>query len=290
MTTQPLQITRDRVARSTAGLPSCPSIVLKILKTLDDPDANLHLLVNYIEHDAVIAGRVLSVANRADSRHVESKVSDIYTATALIGLRRVREVVIAATLVDFMKDIAPDSMPASLLEYFWRDSVVTAVCCVEVARETALDVSLELALITGLMHNIGQLWLARFEPARFESARRASQDKHLTMNVAEVDMFGVDHATVGAWLSESWGLNESITQAIGHHHRPGNFAREPLVAVVHVGQNLGNALDLAHSPHSAVTWISPDCSDLLGMDWTGPAHDLFGRIEARAQHALEMLH
>jgi HD-like signal output (HDOD) protein len=289
MTTEPLPITRDRVGGSTDGLPSFPSIVLKILETLDDPDANLRLLVDYIEHDAVIASRVLSVANRADSSHVGSKVSDIFAATALIGLRRVREVVIVATLVDFMKDIAPDSMPASLLEYFWRDSVVTAVCCVEVARETALDVSLELALITGLMHNIGQLWLERFEPARFESVMRTSQDKHLTMSVAEVDMFGVDHATVGAWMSESWGLTESITLAIGHHHRPGDFAREPLVAVVHVGENLGNALDLAHSPHSAVAWISADCCDLLGMDWTETAHDLFGRIEARAQHALVML-
>lgn len=285
----PVPVTADRVAQSLDGLPSFPGIVQKILDTIDDPDSNLHALVDYIERDAVIASRVLSVANRADSTHVGSRVTDVFAATSLIGLRRLREVVIVAVLVDFLRDLAPDSMPAVLLDFFWKDSVVTAVSCVEVAREARCDVSLELALIGGLVHNIGQLWLERFEPARFEAAMAAAAENRLDVCAAEVDAFGVDHAQVGAWLAAAWGLSEVLVKVIEQHHRPLQPAAQPLVAVVHVGEILSNALDLARSPYSAVTRLSQECCDVLGLAWGERAHGLFGRIEARAHHALAMM-
>lgn len=117
----------------------------------------------------------------------------------------------------------------------------------------------------------------------------AAADNRLDVCAAEVEAFGVDHAQVGAWLAGAWGLSEVLAKVIGQHHRPVDFAAEPLVAVVHVGEILSNALDLAQSPHSAVTWLSQECCDVLGLEWGDQAHGLFGRIEARARHALVMM-
>jgi hypothetical protein len=58
-----------------------------------------------------------------------------------------------------------------------------------------------------------------------------------------------------------------------------------LVAVVHIGEVLNNALNLSHTRPPHVRWISEACCSLLGTDWGPDSQRLFGRIEARSRHA-----
>lgn len=275
-------VSRDEVVTRIDEMPSFPRIVTDILATLDDPEANLNVLVNFIEHDPVITARVLSLAN-VTSSHTRrmSAIRDIFTATSLIGMGCVRQMAVIGSLGDFFNGDARSRMPAS----YWQHSVAVGVCCEELALHVKVPVSVEISLVAGLLHDVGQLWLYRFRPEAFREIWSEALDHKHGIELVERARFGVDHATIGTWLVEHWGLQPAIAAAISHHHAPEGALEEPLVCLVHVAEVLANALDLAGRTENRVTSISAAACRKLGLVWNDAVRPLFGRMEARSRHA-----
>lgn len=281
-----IPLTQEGVIASSDQLPAFPRLVTQILATLANPDASLNVLAQYIEHDPVIAGRVLSLANRAAThRRISAPVSDVFTAISLIGLSQVRQTALMSSLSEFLGGVAPTAKK----HYFWEHSVVVGVGCVELAPYATRPVNVDAALIAGLLHDIGQLWLARFKGDAFRRACSNSQLNNVGIEVSELAIFGVDHSQIGAWLAANWGLSDDIVNAIACHHAPDTLADEPLVAVVHVAEVLSNALDITGNAESRVTTVSDTACARLGLEWGDETPQLFGRIEARSRHAMAFL-
>jgi len=211
-------------------------------------------------------------------------VTTVFAALQLVGMARVRELVLSLKINDFLRELAPQSR----FEALWAHSLASAVCGVELAHFTRLDVDVDASLITGLLHDVGHLWLLRFEPEGAERARQLAAQQGIDMDAAERTVLGTDHAMVGSWMAQHWGLPAPMVKGIRFHHQPQGGLPEPLVAVTHVGHILGNALRLSPGPAEPVRWISPECCKLLGLAWDDQAQSLFGRIEARSRHAFHL--
>lgn len=269
------QISQDEVVASRDSLPSFPRVIEDILVTLDDPDANINLLVSHVERDPVLAARIFSQANAAASRtRHHATVRDLYTATSLIGLTRLRQATIMTRLAGFLRSVLPPGFAPG----FWEHSTAAGISAQQLAAYIRQPG--DTALITGLLHDIGQLWLARTEPEAFFTAWHAAANHTKTIETAEQECFGVDHAVIGAWLAESWGLPKVICDAIHHHHAPDNGPADILVPLIHVAEVLSNALDLSASGSARVSYLSAKACERLGLKWDESAHTLFGRIEA----------
>jgi HD-like signal output (HDOD) protein len=268
-------VTQDEVVAMRDALPVFPRVIDDILATLDDPDANLNLLVGYVGRDPVLAGRVFSQANAAASHTRRSAaVRDLYTATSLIGLQKLRQTAITTSLAGFLHG----ALPAGLSPGFWEHSAATGVCAQQVA--SCAHQSADAPLIAGLLHDVGQLWLYRFEPQAFMAAWQDAVEHKTTIVEAERERFGVDHAVIGAWLAESWGLPPGLCQAILCHHAPDASLPDMLVATVHVAEVLSNALDVSGGKATRVTYLSAQACELLGLTWDESANALFGHIDA----------
>lgn len=280
-------VTQDEVIRMADQLPSFPSIVTEILDTLDDPDANLKLLASFILLDPVITARVLSVANLA-AAHTRrtAAVKDIYTATSLIGMSRVREMALISSIGGYLDHLTPGNAGAR----FWRHSVSVAVCAVEVALHVQTPVSIDVALISGLLHDVGQLWLHRFRPDAFRAALSTSDSQRRRIEQVEFEHFGVNHCVIGRWLANQWALPPGIGQAIDGHHNPDALLDDPIVPIVHIAEVLCNALDLGNHPDNHVSHISSAACRKLGLVWDDNVRPLFGRIDARSRHANAFFH
>lgn len=272
-----------RIVIANAGiLPAFPRTVLEILATIDDPDANMQVLVRCIKVDPAIAAQVLDLANRAEIRGWrEAGITDLYTATSLIGLRRVREIALISSLQEFSLGLN-GGQP---IERVWQHSVGVGVCCEELVLETGVDVSVDTALIAGLLHDVGQLWLHAFDATRAGTCWSAVRGSGRRIEDIERAAFGVDHAQIGAWLAGHWGLPQSVREAIGGHHAPPPDALAPLTALVHVAEVMSHALELGGSHDTKVTQLSGAACRRLGLRWGAETQDLLGRMEARAQHA-----
>jgi putative nucleotidyltransferase with HDIG domain len=281
MMTEP-EITRDVVIERSSSLPAFPLVIRQIVATIDDPEASTEMLAGHIRHDPVIAARVLSLANAAATgTRRQTSTHDIFTAASLIGMNRVREMALLAGVSGFVADMAPPGMTAT----FWQHSVAVGVCSEEIALHTAAPASASAALIAGLLHDVGQLWLYRFNADRFSEAWPHALAHGIAIEQAERECFGVDHTVIGAWLAEHWTLPAGIVAAIRGHHAPELALGEPLVPVVHVAEVVSNALDLTGREENHVTSISSAACRALGLTWDERARVLFGRVEARSRHA-----
>jgi putative nucleotidyltransferase with HDIG domain len=280
MTTTP--VTQELVIEKAAELPGFPRVITEIIATLDDPEANLNVLSQLIKLDPVIAARVLSLANTAASRtRNQAEIRDIYTATSLIGMGRVRQMAMISSCTDYFDKIAP----ANMTSMFWQHSVAVGICGEEIALYVEKPVSSGAALIAGLLHDVGQLWLYRFSPEGFRAAWSNALAHSGGIEEAEREQFGADHSVIGAWLAEYWQLPPPIIAAIRFHHACDGALDQPIVPVIHVAEVLSNALDLAGRKENHVTHISSAACRSLGITWNDDVRTLFGRIDARSRHA-----
>lgn len=267
-------ITRDDVRRNQHLLPAFPRSIERMLATLDDPDANLNLLVSLIERDPALIARILEQANAVAVRaRPEMRICNLFTATSLIGLARVRRTVIATSMAGFLRG----TLPPGLAGQFWEHSCAVGVCAQQLAVHCHRPT--DIALIAGMLHDVGQLWLYRQSPEAYMAASAERRRENCSIEQAERRQFGVDHAVVGAWLAEDWGLAPELQDALRYHHDPDRAPGEPLVALAHVAEVLSAALGL-NGDDSRVTYLSPQACATLKLEWDESSLALFGRIEA----------
>ena len=275
-------LTRDEVIERSLGLPSFPGFVNEIIATLDDPDASLALLSECVLRDPLITARVLSAANSASARSRRmSDVTDVYTATSLIGMGRVRTITLISSIGTLVGGLAHNDVPAS----FWKHCVAVGVCSEELALYITASVSTDAALIAGLLHDIGQLWFYSFNSQTYRQCAASALARTQGIEVAERAQYGVDHCEIGAWLAEHWGLPANIVAAIRGHHRPDAALDVPLVPIVHIAEVLSNALGLIGDEDSHIAYLSSAACHQLGLVWDASIRPLFGRVEACSRHA-----
>lgn len=275
-------ITEELVASNTNVLPAFPKTVQRILETVDDPDSSMAVLADAVAHDPAIAGRVLAVANMAASlSRRRDTVEDIYAATAMVGMQQVREIALLFSLSGFVRAMADGRGKDDI----WRHSVSVGVCAQELVLQVRPQVSSSHALIAGLLHDIGQFWLLSFMPDVYPGFWKEAINSGVEITKMEEAAFGVDHARIGAWLTQAWRLPPEISRAIAGHHAPdqGDPAN-PLVALVHVAEVLSNALELGDGSTARVNYLSSRACELLGLVWNDASQPLFGRIDARSRY------
>lgn len=281
----PLKLSETEIVDRAQLLPAFPAVVSNILATIDDDGATTGALVQLVERDPVVTARVLSLANAAaHSGQWRKGLRDMHVAVSLIGLSRVREVAVVTKLAEFAKE-------ARLSRAYWQHSVGVAVAAHELAKLKPLAegsiVSSDYAFVAGLLHDIGQLWMARFYPLEYQMVRLAMQQHDDPIVDIERRYFGTDHCEIGRILATDWRLPSSIVSAIAQHHETGPTS-ERLVAIVHLAEAIATALELGTHDNTRIESVSVDASRLVGIDWEEDVSGLLGRIEARARHICEI--
>ena len=273
----PVQLTEAEINERAINLPAFPRVVNDILETLEDDNATLGALVQFVERDPVITARIVSIANSASmgSRH-GSQLRDVNMAVSRIGLARVKEIVLTVSMAEF----AHKSQVASS---FWEHSVAVAVSAQELARFT--HVSSDYALVAGLLHDIGKLWMARFYPLEFQMVRSTVDCSERGILDVERQYFGMDHCEISGILANRWGLPAPVVSAVRHHHDPSPVLSEKLVDLTHVAEVFCNALDLTGSEGNQVPSFCEAACIAIGFDWNQDINSLFGKIQARTEHA-----
>lgn len=246
----PNHLTAEDILRSIHDLPVLPSVVLELIQSLANSEASAEQLASKISHDQAIAAKTLRLAN-SSFYGLARQVSSIEESTAILGLRTLRSVAIAAGLVGGFSGARCAGFDFSA---FWRHAIGTALVARELARRVGIDE--DAAFTLGLVHDIGRLVLVSSygeEYARVIEYRTAND---CLMYVAERHHFGLDHADVGALVAEHWHFAPETVAAIAAHHRPPVEARKSLVDVVHVADNIAHALDLSRSKDDMVPTLA----------------------------------
>lgn len=198
-------------------LPTLPELAHKILALRANPDATVDELAEIVALDPVLAAQVIRYANSA-LFGMNGAVKTLYDAIfRVLGFDTVMHLALGMAVGKSFK--LPDKGPLGLTCY-WQDSTYSAALCQKLAEcmQKYDRPKPGTAYLAGLLHNIGILVLGHEFRTEFFWLNKLSASKpDVPIHTLIRQMLGVDHAQLGAWLMNAWGMPDEITIAVAQH-------------------------------------------------------------------------
>lgn len=216
-------------------LPSLPRVYQAVVEKLQSPETSLHDIGQIIGSDPAMTVKLLQLVNSAFFG-VGQRVTDCTQATALIGLDVLKTLVLSIGVFSPFESMRVRDEAFSVEESI-RESYAVGGLAREIAR--AADAGQEVvadSLLAGVLHDIGLLILEQDFSEDYVSVRRLLAEKDLSLIAAEEEVFGTNHAAIGAYLLGLWGLPRNVVEAVAFHHSPSESSCESFspLAAVHV--------------------------------------------------------
>jgi HD-like signal output (HDOD) protein len=200
------------LSSSTIELPSFPDVALRVQKVLSEDDASAERVVRVLGAEPLLATRVLSMANSAALNPGGKPVTDLRAAVNRLGFDALRSAAVGFAMAQLRRARAFAGIERHL-NVLWQHSVLVASMCFVVARRAG-RVSPDTAMLTGLVHGVGKLYILTHSmrhPALFG-------DQAMYQRIVR-DW----HGNIAKALLESWFIAEEIVNAV---HSYEDSARE----------------------------------------------------------------
>ena len=255
------EITREMVAEALFEKklhPSVPEVVVAIITITSSPSSSISDLVEVIERDKELSESILRIANSGVYRY-KRRIESIADAVVLLGWNAVKMAAFGSTILARMRDRD---------HRLYDHSMHTA----RIARFLAMEADfykVEEIAVAGLLHDLGFMVLETYFTELFLKVKQYSLDRHVPIHIAERDLLGIDHGTIGGWTLEEWRLPENIVESVACHHdfdRTRYHARK--TAVIHVADVLAVATDYAGPHWEKVPQLATEALETLGFSET----------------------
>jgi len=209
------------------GMPGAASKLLALLNNTETPLAEIEAILRY---EPGLTANVLRLVNSAYFGF-SKKIGSVRQAILLMGWKRLTQLVVASCVSAIMDkpvsgyDLAPGDL--------WRHAVAVAVASEGLGKLLKVG-GVEEIFTAGLLHDVGKMVLGRFVEEH-RVAMEVESYRERSFEQVEREIFGMDHAEVGAMILSQWGLPEDLVLAVQYHHEPMK-APKPLatVDIVHV--------------------------------------------------------
>jgi putative nucleotidyltransferase with HDIG domain len=195
-----------RKIRKLEGLPTLPPIVQKLNALIEDERSSLTQIADLIEKDQVITTKVLRLANSA-FYGFPRKVSTVQQAMMLLGINVLKILIMTSSIFEIIskEDVG-----------LWEHSLGVAACAKILAEMKEVSDPQEIAT-AGLLHDLGKVVQMMAFKEDYEEVKR-KVEAGLSSLQAELEVFGIDHAEMGAFLMQQWNLPERLIEMVNSHH------------------------------------------------------------------------
>jgi putative nucleotidyltransferase with HDIG domain len=245
----------------TATLPAFPAVASRLIEEVARPEATSEEIGRILALDPALAARTLKLAN-SDFYGFPRKVGSIDLAVLVLGSSTIRDLALTSSVAHAL------GRAGSALEGLLGHSMATGIAARVVAERAGYRLTGD-AYAAGLLHDVGKVVLRQTDPDRFDGVLARCRAAKVPVVDAERGLYGSDHAEVGGWLAERWGLPADIVEAIACHHRPEAAARNPaLASLVHIANFLAqragypwaSGFDVQTADAAAWEGIEPDAA------------------------------
>jgi len=221
------------------NLPSPPGVAMRIIEMAQDPEIDIGKVAEVVSLDPALAAKVLRVTN-SPIYAMRRKTENLHQAIMLLGLNGTLTLALSFSLVGSTGDADGHTFD---YEFFWKRSLVAAICCQRLG--TVMEgVPKEELFLAGLLQDIGMLALDKVDPD-FYKGLEVNYHDHQSLQDKEQEMLGADHAQIGGWLLQQWNLPERTQCSVAGSHDPqlDGICEEyiPLVNCVSVSSLLADA-------------------------------------------------
>lgn len=221
-----------------ARMPAFPASVQRVLELTSDVCCSAKELVQVIEHDPVMTLKILKLLNSAYFS-LPRKITSIHQSVVLLGLNTIKNMALSIASLG----ILPQKNKAGFdTQAYLRHSLSTAAVARLLNQKfDHKDFDSSDCFVAGLLHDIGKVVYAQFDPDDFAKVIELSQLEGVAVFRAEQQIIGADHSVIGAMLGEKWQFPQPLVECIGGHHetlRSGNEMRDSVIAANQISKVL----------------------------------------------------
>lgn len=261
-------------------LPTAPAIAARILDAVRDDGDSYRSLAAVIAADPALAARLLSVAN-SSLYALPHKVTRIEQAIALLGLNLVKNIALSFAVV---RGLESNSQSGFDFDRYLRRAVTGAVAAEMIGNR--IGHPSEDLFASALLQDVGMLVFALLVPEDYAEVleQEAASPDHLC--ALEERRFGCDHQELGSEILARWGLPESLSEPIRHHHRlsPAPPSCQVAADLLFLADRVASLYHGFHSAERALQ-IKDFLAEHYGQDGQS-ADELIDAVASRAQDML----
>ncbi len=212
-------------------VPTLPTIYTQITAALQSPNSSIEDIARLVAREPAVSAKLLQMVN-SPLFALRGSVTSVRDATNLLGLSRVRSLVMATCLfrqfdISKCRSFSMSRFEATSLQ------VATWASAIAMSETRDKDVA-EMAFTAGMLHNFGVLLLAANIPIIYEEVLSTALKRHVSLAYSEFQTFGATHAALGGGFLASWRIPFPIVNAVGWYPFPSSSedtAFTPLTAV-----------------------------------------------------------
>ncbi|HVN22886.1 MAG TPA: HDOD domain-containing protein [Syntrophorhabdales bacterium] len=261
-----VEAVRAKVERTNA-IPTIPLVIKKILMAVENPSTSPAAVSKLVSSDPALTARVLKVINAAMYGFV-ARISSVNQAVVLLGMNLVRALLLGISMFEMMEQAAMG---------LWKHSLGCAIIAKMLAQKKGMF-DPEEASVAGLLHDIGKVVLSVQYPKEYQAAVAAAQEKSVFLTETEAEIFGMSHATAGAYFANTWRLPKFLVESIRSHHLPPLTKSFPVhAATVHMADVLVKAYNVGYSGDPFVPAVHATAWELFNLN-EAQMKDLFSEI------------
>ncbi len=202
-------ILQKRIADNNLTLPPPPSVVMKMMALLRDPNFSPKEAAPIIERDSVLAARVLRAANSVQHGGME-RAKSLPQAITRLGVERLKSLMVEVSAHRLFE--SRDQRIADATRGLWEHSLAVAMLSRDVAALCGVQET-ESAYLGGLLHDIGKPVVAWLLLEAEKSVVGTRTNVWIDPEVW-IDVLNRTHRPVGVALAQKWALPETIISAI----------------------------------------------------------------------------
>lgn len=237
-------------------LPQIPEVVREIINQLNNPNVLLLDLGKNVAKEQVLSLKILRLVNSAHFG-LSRKVASVDEAIALIGMDKLKTLVIASGLVSSMP-----AVPHFDIKKFWCDSFQAATLAKWFAQHN--EQPADVAYTAALLRNLGSLLIAIAAPREsneIEQHVKAGADRSET----EKRRLGYTGVEVSAELCRRWKFAETLTETIEQSADPTQLTNpQPLACTVYLAALVAQSIE-THDAAAIMNSVSQQLLNASGF-------------------------
>ena len=200
-------------------LPSFPEVAVRVRRILSDPKSSVDQVVRVVGSEPALAARLMRIANSASLNRSGKPITELRTAISRIGYNMVRSASISFAMAQIRNSNKLAGLEHYLQDVWLRSTRVAAFAYVLAKACTRSRINPDEAMLTGMMHSIGKLYVLT----------RAAAHPELFENSSVLDeILEQWHPSIGKAILENWEFSEAMAQAVGEQEE--HDRAEPEVA------------------------------------------------------------
>ena len=269
--------TPETIVEHETELASFPDIFFRIKEVLEDDAASADRIAKVVSTDISLSAKLLKLVN-SPLYGFPQTIDSISRAVALVGGKELSTLALGISAINYFQDIPPELVD---MQSFWRHSITCGIFARMLAG-TQSGLSAERFFIGGLLHDVGRLILFKKLPYASTEAMLFARENCLPLVEAEMAVMELCHTDISKPLLAAWKFPESLAVMINYHHNPMEYPNPLEPAIIHVADNLTNAVEIAQGGMYVMPGLDEEAWELLGID---PAKAL---PEAVSQYAAQI--